>query len=127
MKSFKLRYSLIPACITFGPLFMTNIGDTFDAGITSTIIALAGAFMVAAGLSMMLGIINRMFRHSFPPVAGIAGNGFVRSLRQKGASLAKAASPARAGLATASLKAVGTEEGAVGLTYVKRRLNCRDV
>jgi hypothetical protein len=57
MKNFKLRYTTNPACISFGPLFMTNIGETIGRNEGWSWLPLAGSLMVAAGLGMMLGIL----------------------------------------------------------------------
>ncbi len=48
----KLLWSIVPACITFGPLFMTRIGGTARADWGDGL-AFGGAFMLVAGLVIM--------------------------------------------------------------------------
>jgi hypothetical protein len=49
------RYSLIPACISFGPLLMSNMGGLETSG---WVIPMMGTAMVIAGLSFMYSIIS---------------------------------------------------------------------
>ena len=47
---FKLRYSLVPACICFGPFFMIQPMLWSDISWLNRGFALLGAFMLTAGL-----------------------------------------------------------------------------
>lgn len=51
----KMRYALIPACITFGPFFMSDMGG-LGSGIWG--IPMIGTIMVVAGLSGMFSMIG---------------------------------------------------------------------
>jgi len=51
MSTSKIRNGLIPACITFGPLFMTRIGGSINVGENS--MPFIGTLMLSAGLIMM--------------------------------------------------------------------------
>jgi hypothetical protein len=52
-KPMTLIFSLVPACITFGPLFMTRLGGTS----TSKWAPMVGSFMLAIGLSIVFGVV----------------------------------------------------------------------
>ncbi len=52
---FKMRYALIPACITFGPFFMSDMGGL---GSGSWGIPMMGTIMVVTGLGGMLSMIG---------------------------------------------------------------------
>jgi hypothetical protein len=52
----KLLLPIVPACITFGPLFMTRIGGTARADVGNNFV-FAGAAMLAVGLIVMFRII----------------------------------------------------------------------
>lgn len=56
MSEIRRRYQLVPACITFGPLFMSRIGGLMDGWIGVSI-SLFGVFMLSAGLGMMFHLI----------------------------------------------------------------------
>ena len=47
----KILWCFVPALVTFGPLYMTNLGDNERSA--------AGAFMVAAGLIIMFIAMNK--------------------------------------------------------------------
>ena len=72
MVEVKRRYALIPACITFGPLFMSRMGWLMDGWI-GVAVSLFGVFMLSAGLGMMFHIIAQQ---SFGPstISATRGN-----------------------------------------------------
>lgn len=51
----KFRYASIPACITFGPLFM--VMGTTPKTLTEYVTRLGGALMLAVGLGLTLTLI----------------------------------------------------------------------
>jgi hypothetical protein len=52
----KLLLAIVPACITFGPLFMTRIAGTARADAGNSLV-FAGVAMLAVGLIAMFRII----------------------------------------------------------------------
>jgi len=50
------RHGLIPACVTFGPAFMTRMGGTIESGLGAGV-ALLGTAMLVGGLLLMLELV----------------------------------------------------------------------
>ena len=53
------RHGLIPACITFGPGFMTRMGGTIDDGGLGIGIAMFGTALLVGGLMLMLELLMK--------------------------------------------------------------------
>jgi hypothetical protein len=51
---FKWRYTMIPACISFGPFFMSNMGGLGNHGWAMPML---GTIMVTIGLGTMLSVL----------------------------------------------------------------------
>jgi hypothetical protein len=51
---FKWRYTMVPACISFGPFFVSNMGGLG----TGWVIPMLGAIMLTVGLSIMMSQIS---------------------------------------------------------------------
>jgi hypothetical protein len=53
----KLLWPIVPACLTFGPLFMTRIAGSASPEIGSGLV-LAGVFMLAGGLAILFAVVR---------------------------------------------------------------------
>jgi hypothetical protein len=77
---FKWRYTMVPACISFGPLMASNMGGLGTGWVTPML----GSIMLTVGLGMMLDIIVKQ---------QLALNGLLEQHDQKSITSAQSPTP----------------------------------